>query len=128
VALGLPTPDLSWVTKLRDELQGLPETLQAFRKTVEDLRKVAGRLEALTEVMERAERHLDAMGVTDTARQVDDAVLALQRQVGQLRANTPDVVTEGVDEAVAQMKRTVDMMSDFGAKLLGAPRDKPSEK
>jgi hypothetical protein len=46
------------------------------------------------------------------------------RQVSQLRAATPGVVSEGIDETVAQMKRTVDMMTDIGSKLLGGSTKK----
>jgi hypothetical protein len=41
------------------------------------------------------------------------------RQVSQLRVATPGVVSEGIDEPVAQMNRTAGMMTDVGSKLLG---------
>ena len=83
------TPDLSWITRLRDEVATLPETLRAFRETVEDLRTVAKRLEVLTELMERTQAHLDALGVTDTARQLDDAVVAVEKQLSARRGSIP---------------------------------------
>ncbi|GEM_PF-5001620 len=112
-------PDLSWITRLRDEVATLPETLRAFRETVEDLRTVAKRLEGLTEVMERTQAHLDALGVTDSARQLDDAVVAVETQLSALRGSVPGGAGGALDDAVQQMRKTASDMSELGFRMFG---------
>ena len=118
------TPDLSWITRLRDEVATLPETLRAFRETVEDLRTVAKRLEVLTELMERTQARLDALGVTDTARQLDDAVVAVEKQLSALRGSIAGGSGGALDDAVQQMRKTATELSEMGFRMFGvkAPR------
>ncbi|MDG2113707.1 MAG: hypothetical protein P8N02_13960, partial [Actinomycetota bacterium] len=121
--------DLSWLGRVRDELATLPETLKAFRQSVEDLRAVSRRLQAITEVMERTQKHLDALGVTDTARQLDDAVVAVERQLTALRGSTPKSGAAGFDDAVRQMRKTATDLSELGWRFVGGrPPGPPDTK
>ena len=117
----LPSPsDFTWITRVRDELTTLPDTLKAFRESVEDLRKVSARLQAITEVMERTQQHLDALGVTDTARQLDDAVVAIERQMTSMRDAMPKGASGGFEDAVRQMRDTAQDLTDLGWRMMGA--------
>lgn len=118
--------DLSWLGRMREELATLPETLKAFRQSVEDLRAVSRRLQAITEVMERTQKHLDALGVTDTARQLDDAVVAVERQLTTLRGAAPKSGAAGFDDAVRQMRKTAADLSELGWRFVGG-RPPPSD-
>ena len=111
--------DFAWLGRVRDELATLPETLKAFRETVEDLRRVAKRLEAISELMERTQTHLDALGVTDAARQFDDAVVAVERQVAAVRNSVAPGKSGVLDDAVSQLMRTAGEVSDLGWRMFG---------
>ena len=120
----LPGPgDLSWLTRLRDEVATLPETLKAFRETVEDLRRVAKRLEVITELMERTQTHLDALGITDTARQLDDAVVNMERQWSGLREAMPSGSADVFQDAMRQMRETAAELTHFGARFMTGAAD-----
>jgi len=114
---------IGWNKRLYSELALLPDTLEQFRTGVQDLSRVAKRLESATEVIERTQGHLDRLGITDTARQLDETASALQEQMRQLVKAQPSLgvtPTAGMQDAVEQMQRTVAGLTELGGRLFGA--------
>lgn len=98
----------AWVVQLRDELALLPETLKQFREGVANLRAVAERLEAATVVVERAGEAMEASGMSDVVRQIDQASRVVEDQLRAARqqsANLPGMAL--MEEASNQLRRNL---------------------
>ena len=114
---------IGWNKRLYSELALLPDTLEQFRTGVQDLSRVAKRLEAVTEVIERTQGHLDRLGITEAARQLDETTASLQeqmRQVVRAQPATGGPPQMGMQDAVEQMQRTVAGLAELGGRLFGA--------
>jgi hypothetical protein len=114
---------LGWNRRLYNELALLPDTLERFRTGVEDLSKVARRLESVTEVIERAQGHLNRLGITETARQFDETATSLQEQMREMMTGQqrPDATpSAAMQDAIEQMQRTMAGLAEMGGRLFGA--------
>ena len=110
-----------WRKALGRELAALPESLRMLREGVDDLSKITKRLEVVTEVVERAQGHLDRLGVVDAARQLDDSVAVLEDQVAKIRTQMTSTAPKPLEDAMEQMSRTVASVAELGARLLRPP-------
>jgi hypothetical protein len=99
------------------ELAALPASLQQLRQGIDDLAGVVQRLNAVTEVVERAQGHLDRLGVVDAARDLDDAAGRLEEQMARLRSVLGATPSAGARDAIEQMTRDVAEMHQLGSRL-----------
>ncbi|MDH3706028.1 MAG: hypothetical protein OES57_08175 [Acidimicrobiia bacterium] len=105
-----------WVTRLRAELRVLPDTLVALREGVHDLRAVARRLEAVTEILERTQRHMELSGAAQFAREVDDAMVAVNSELAQIRARLPTSPTDALGALVDQTESSIERVIELAAR------------
>lgn len=106
-----------WIARLRDELKVLPETLAELRMGVADLRAVASRLEALTEVLERTQRHWEVSGAAQFARDVDDAVASVNEELAALRARLPTTAGSALTAMVEQTEASINELAKLAGRL-----------
>ncbi|MGI9602629.1 MAG: hypothetical protein ACR2QE_12140 [Acidimicrobiales bacterium] len=116
-----------WIVRLRDELRVLPDTLEALRVGVHDLRAVARRLEAVTEVIERTQRHMENSGAAQFARDVDDAVASVGTELAQLRERMPSTPSGAFASMMEQTEASVDQLMRLAIRLQQSfdTRDRP---
>ena len=118
-----------WVTRLRAELRVLPDTLAELREGVHDLRAVARRLEAVTEILERTQRHMELSGAAQFAREVDDAMAAVNRELALIRARMPrapgSALAAMVDQTESSIERVVELAAQWQRLLDWRPPDEP---
>jgi len=105
-----------WVTRLRAELRVLPDTLVELREGVYDLRAVARRLEAVTEILERTQRHMELSGAAQFAREVDDAMVVVNTELAQIRARLPTSPTGALGAMVEQTESSIERVIDLAAR------------
>ena len=105
------------MSRLRDELRVLPDTLEKLRIGVEDLRVVAQRLEAATEVLERTQRHMESSGAAQFAREVDDAVHAVEVELTQLRQRMPTTPGDALVAMVQQTEASIDRLMKLAGRI-----------
>jgi len=106
-----------WITRLRDELRVLPDTLEALREGVHDLRAVAKRLEAVTEIFERTQRHMEVSGAAQFARDVDDVVASVNRELAQLRERIPTTPSSAVAAMIEQAEGSVEQLTRLAGRI-----------
>ena len=106
-----------WRRAMARELSALPGSLEQLRRGIDDLAGVAQRLNAVTAVIERAQAHLDRLGVAEAARDLDDAAGRLEEQMVQLRSMLGATPSAGARDAIEQMTRNVAEMHELGSRL-----------
>ena len=106
-----------WRRGMARELSALPGSLERLRRGIDDLAGVVQRLNAVTAVIERAEAHLDRLGVAEAARDLDDAAGRLEEQMVQLRSMLGATPSAGARDAIEQMTRNVAEMHELGSRL-----------
>ena len=99
-----------WLTRLRSELQELPETLAKFREGVTRLAALTERLEAVTAVLERSREYLDESGLLDAAQQLDEATASFRKQLGSAGAAATSAAADGLQQAVEAFSDTVEAL------------------
>lgn len=99
-----------WRRELGGELAALPDTLRRFREGVANFHVVSQRLAGTTEALERVQQHVEATGLVDAARRLDEATSAVERQVAAVRAGAPGF--ERAEAAVAELNKTLTGMAE----------------
>jgi len=96
----------TWRKDLSAELATLPDSLRRFREAISDLQRITERLEYATVGIETMMRHADNSGLTDAMRQLDQAAMAVEKQLAEMRDAVPGAGLVG--QTVTELHRNID--------------------